>query len=173
MRQGMSWAISALAFAVCSAPAAAQDDLRFTPAPILSCLAEGGDLASRQTCIGLGASACMQSHESGYTTVGTGYCLDAELSFWDERLNVAYGQLMAREQKTDAEMKELGSAAPSLVDALKAMQRAWIPFRDASCDYERAQWGGGTGGGPATLDCLMHMTGRQALKLEIRVTHDQ
>ena len=46
------------------------------------------------------------------------------------------------------------------------MQRAWIGWRDATCDYERAQWGGGTGGGPATVACLMRLTGEQALYLE-------
>ena len=114
----------------------------------------------------------MESHPSGYTTVGMGYCLDRELSYWDGRLNAAYAQVMAKDKAVDAEMTALGSAAPSLSESLRAMQRAWIPFRDASCDYERAQWGGGTGGGPATLSCLMYMTARQALLLEIRATHE-
>jgi uncharacterized protein YecT (DUF1311 family) len=49
------------------------------------------------------------------------------------------------------------------------MQRAWIGYRDAACDYERAQWGGGSGGGPATAGCLMRLTGEQALALEGRL----
>jgi uncharacterized protein YecT (DUF1311 family) len=63
-------------------------------------------------------------------------------------------------------MADLGSAAPSQGDALKNMQRAWIAYRDATCDYERSHWGGGTGGGPATVSCLMYMTAEQALYLE-------
>ena len=44
--------------------------------------------------------------------------------------------------------------------------KRWIGYRDATCDYERSQWGGGTGGGPATLGCLMRLTGEQTLYLE-------
>ncbi len=168
MKQLPLWAVLA-AFSA-SGPGWAQDDLRFDPLPTLSCLAGAETLPSMMTCVGIAAEACMESQASGYTTVGMGYCLDQELSFWDGRLNTAYGQLMAQEKATDTEMKEIGATVPSLAETLRAMQRAWIPFRDASCDYARAQWGGGTGGGPATLSCLMTQTARQALELEIRLT---
>ena len=46
------------------------------------------------------------------------------------------------------------------------MQRAWIEYRDATCAYEAAQWGGGTGAGPAFAGCLMRLTAEQALYLE-------
>jgi len=65
-----------------------------------------------------------------------------------------------------ANLKVSRSAAVSVEESLRTMQRAWISFRDASCLYEQAQWMGGTGGGPATQACHMHETARQALKLE-------
>jgi uncharacterized protein YecT (DUF1311 family) len=68
-----------------------------------------------------------------------------------------------------AELQELGSAAPPPAVALREMQRAWIAWRDAACDYEVSQWGGGTGGGPAWSQCAMQMTGEQALALEERL----
>ncbi len=46
------------------------------------------------------------------------------------------------------------------------MQRAWIGFRDAKCGYEAAQWGGGTGAGPASVTCHLHETARQMLYLQ-------
>jgi uncharacterized protein YecT (DUF1311 family) len=135
-----------LALVLLAAPAAAQDDPRFLPGPTLDCLARHAGTPAARACIGLSAGDCMETTAMGSTTVGMGFCLDRELTLWDGRLNAAYRDLMAA--------------------ALRAMQRGWIAFRDARCDYERAQWGGGTGGGPATLACLMQMTGEQALYLE-------
>ena len=144
----------------------AAQELSFSPAATEACLAQDTDDArTRITCIGLSANACMADTPGGATTVGMGGCLDAERAYWDARLNTAYAALMALEEGIDAEMAEIGATVPSRADALRAMQRAWIPYRDAACDYERAQWGNGTGAGPATLACLMQVTGEQALKL--------
>ena len=98
-----------------------------------------------------------------------GFCYGAEYDYWDARLNAAYGALMAMEKAAEAELGELGSAAPSPAAALRDMQRAWIGYRDAACLYEVSQWGGGTGGGPAGAGCMMQITGEQALALEARL----
>lgn len=148
-----------------AAPAAAQEP-PFSPEYTAACVARAGGGVAAHDCIGASANACMESGPLGGTTVGMGFCLDRELTYWDGRLNAAYRTLMAAERAQDAEMARIGANAPSLAEALRAMQRAWIPFRDARCDYARAQWGGGTGGGPATLGCLLQMTAEQALDLE-------
>ncbi|MFN3970458.1 MAG: lysozyme inhibitor LprI family protein [Gemmobacter sp.] len=146
-------------------PAAAQDP-RFSPRAALECLGANAGSPEARACIGLSASDCMETTPMGGTTIGMGFCLDAELSLWDGRLNAAYRDLMAQNRARDAETRTYGGNAPPMADALRGMQRAWIAFRDARCDYERSQWGGGTGGGPATYACLMQMTGEQALYLE-------
>jgi len=117
------------------------------------------------TCIGRAAAACMMT-PGGDTTIGMMECLDGEVRYWDVRLNTAYAERVAIAKEQDAEMRDLGSAAASIEESLRAMQRSWIAFRDASCLYEQVQWMGGTGGGPATAACHMHETARQALKLE-------
>lgn len=157
---------AALLLAWLGAPVPAQDQPRFSPGPTLDCLATAAGTPKAQACIGRSASDCMETTAEGSTTVGMGFCLDAELTLWDGRLNAAYKLLMAAERAADAEAKAYGGFAPPRADALRAMQRAWIAFRDARCDYERAQWGGGTGGGPAAYACLMQMTAAQALDLE-------
>jgi uncharacterized protein YecT (DUF1311 family) len=116
-------------------------------------------------CVGRAAAACMMT-PGGDTTIGMMECLEDEHGYWDARLDAAHADRMSIAQEQDAEMRELGSAAASIEERLRDMQRAWIAFRDASCLYEQAQWMGGTGGGPATMACHMHETARQALRLE-------
>jgi len=155
---------SAAVFGVAIAGAArAQDTIVFDPAPTELCLAAAQD---PDACIGRAADACMSGLGADPSTVGMVRCLDGELRWWDGRLNAGYSRLMAVEKASDAEMAEIGATVPSWAVALRDMQRAWIAWRDAACEYERAQWGGGTGGGPASVACWMKLTGRQALALE-------
>ncbi|WGH77631.1 lysozyme inhibitor LprI family protein [Jannaschia ovalis] len=157
--------IRALLLAALAAGPAAAQDVIFAPAATEACLAATAP-RDRADCIGLSAGACVADTPGGETTVGMGACLYSELQYWDDRLNAAYGTLRAAHAATDAEMRSAGGNPPSMADALRDMQRAWIPYRDAACAYARSQWGGGTGGGPASADCLMRLTGEQALRLE-------
>ncbi len=141
-------------------------ELSYSSDATLDCLKDANGDAAQDACIGTAANACMDTAD-GSTTVGMGYCLSQELSLWDERLNSAFRALMALERADDAEMKEIGAHVPRKVPALRNMQRAWIGFRDAACAYEYSQWGGGTGGGPASTACLLRLTGEQALELEL------
>jgi len=111
----------------------------------------------------------MTIDSAGSTNVGMGFCYGAERDDWDARLNASYTQLMAIEKAIDAELEQLGSAAPKTAPVLRDMQRAWIAFRDASCNYEGSQWGGGSGTGPAMSLCAMRMTAEQALTLMARL----
>ena len=88
--------------------------------------------------------------------------LSESIQTWDSRLNAAYKDVRAKRTRSD----QIETESPSQVEALKLMQRAWIVYRDATCAYERSHWFGGTGGGPATVSCLMYMTAEQALYLE-------
>lgn len=154
---------AALILAVLGAPAAAQD-IAFSPAPTEACLAAAP--ADPDTCIGHAADACMLETDGGDTTVGMGVCLSAELDWWAARLAAAESAVAEAAAATDAEMAGIGAAVPLQVPAFDAMRAAWAAWRDAACDWERVQWGGGTGQGPATAACLMRITGEQALTLE-------
>lgn len=147
----------------------AAQDLAFDPGPTVDCLDQADwTEGPPYDCVGEAADLCMSTSD-GSSTVGMGFCLDAEWQWWDARLNRVYGDLMAQSKATDAANAEAGASVPSLAENLKAMQRAWIPFRDAACNYEMAQWGGGTGQGPALVGCLMIETGRQTLSMEARL----
>ncbi|MEQ9693654.1 lysozyme inhibitor LprI family protein [Shimia sp. SDUM112013] len=152
--------------------AAQAQNLVFSPTETEACFVTLSDDADPATCIGASANACMAATSDGGTTVGMGGCLEQERAYWDARLNTAYGTVRSAAMALDAEMQEIGSSAPSQAEALKQMQRAWITYRDATCDYERSLWGGGTGGGPATVACHMTLTATQALYLEAQARED-
>ena len=142
---------------ICAAPLSAQG-LVFSDTAVRSCIEQGG-----ASCIGAAATACMKNSPGGESTVGMGGCLDREVQVWDEVLNAEYQRLVVTTGRRDAEGAEYN--APATQPALRNMQRAWIEYRDATCDFERSKWGGGTRGGPATLACIMRLTAQQALYL--------
>lgn len=157
-------------FAVLATPAAAQDlvyDFSYTR----DCVEAQDDWASKLACVGTSAERCMDDTEGGYTTVLVNFCIATELGDWDNALNAAYGPLMKQMRDFDQykpDYIELGAA-----DALRDMQRAWIPYRDAACAFEQSKWQGGSGGGPATTTCLMNLTAEQALRLQAELDAPQ
>lgn len=160
MRLGLSLGVLTLL----ASPVAAQD-LLYSDAPTRSCLVSAADAIAQEACIGASAKACIQNSQHGGTTVGMSGCYDRELTYLDGLLNAYYQTAIQRARQMDGGSGQGRTDPRSVEYALRAMQRAWIAFRDATCDFERAQWGGGTGGGPATYHCLMEMTGKQALQL--------
>ena len=157
------------AFLICIgvlwAGAAPAQDLQYDDAATQSCIANTSAQGDFSDCAGLAADTCINATSDGYTTVGRGYCLDQERMFWDAKLNRTYQEVLKRAQQIDAELAEIGSSAPPQVEALRNMQRAWITFRDAACEFEYSQWGGGTGGGPAYVSCQLSLTAEQTSRL--------
>jgi len=151
--------MKALLFALLVPLPAAAQKLVFSTDAMDACFDYGG----WTDCIGASASQCMEDTVGGDTSAGMSGCLEAELDWWDEALNAAYADVIAGAQAMDAEAVE---GAPSQEDAAREMQRAWITFRDATCNYEVLDWFGGTGANAAWTACLMRMTGEQALYLQ-------
>ena len=108
----------------------------------------------------------LSTTEGGYSTYGMGGCISREIDYWDARLNAAYKEAMKSAKQADKDNGAGTNGPQSQAVALRDMQRAWIPYRDAACLWEYSKWGGGTGGGPASASCLMTLTGEQALVLE-------
>jgi uncharacterized protein YecT (DUF1311 family) len=142
--------------------ARADDGLVFSTAAIDACFAAGNPAAD---CIGASAQACMADTPGGYATPVMAGCFERELTYWDDALNTAYGDLDAQLRALDEDAADLPEGA-TRAESLHALQRAWVAFRDARCGYERSLWGSGSGAGPAQIACLMAETARQALYLE-------
>jgi uncharacterized protein YecT (DUF1311 family) len=145
---------------------AGAQDLIYSSENTTSCLDAGTTDQEKKACIGVAANACMEDNQGGFSTYGMSVCLEQERSWWDGRLNAVYGVRRAADKAEDAQNVADGFAAPNKAHALRAMQRAWIAYRDTTCDYAGAQYGGGTGAGPATVGCLLTMTAEQTLFLE-------
>lgn len=156
-----------IALVFLAGPAAAQE-LPFSPDATETCLEGADKRGAREACVGRSAEACY-SREGVYSNYAIGVCFGAEADYWDTRLNEAYGALLDAERALLEDLRASGATVADAPDALREMQRAWTPYRDAACWYEYTTWGGGSGGGPANAECLMHLTGWKALELEARL----
>ncbi|MBB5722191.1 uncharacterized protein YecT (DUF1311 family) [Loktanella ponticola] len=136
-------------------PAALQD---YEPDILLNCLRNSGSRGSRQACIGVSSGACMRAEASNHAMAYTA-CTGAEWGDWDARLNSTYADLV--------HYQTYGDRDEMAVEKLREMQRAWITFRDAACEWDSVAWGGmlGVGAGPAVADCMMVLTAQQTLFL--------
>lgn len=80
-------------------------------------------------------------------------CAGQDAAFWDRLLNAAYQQVIAT---LDAEREE----------SLRAAQRAWITYRDLTCDMETARYAGGSIAPMIMQECMARLTERRARDLE-------
>ena len=78
-------------------------------------------------------------------------CIEAELKIQDKKLNRAYQALKHRIQ-------------PQRIPQLKAMQRAWIQYRDKKCDFYNYPQRG-SGGITDSLQCLLDETIKRTQEL--------
>ncbi len=152
---------------LCLTGAASAQEQVFEISEVEICLA--GHVVDKRSCIGKAAAHCSQNSLGGETSFGMGGCLEKELIYWDAALNSAYLALIEQVRQIDADAEKNEWRVAKQVPALRKAQRAWIAYRDATCEYEYATWSGGTGGGPALLSCLMTLTGEQALRLQARL----
>ncbi len=162
-----------LILALAATPALAQDEPPRPPfdAGLIDACLEGG-ASDPAACIGAASRPCMEAPE-GSSTAAMSWCLGQELEVWDAKLNDSYGRVTQVARAMDADMAALGSAAERQEPLLTQMQRDWIAFRDSACAFERSRWGGGSGSGPAGLECAMTLTAQQYLRLRAYEPDDE
>jgi uncharacterized protein YecT (DUF1311 family) len=137
-------------------------DLVFSMDATDACLAAGEARPSGESCVGASAAACMEASEGGYSTMGMSSCLSTESAEWEARMGLAYEARLAADVAFEAEYPGDGPLARTLREA----QIAWAEWRDAGCAYETmAEWGGGSGRGPALAACTMRMNAERARAL--------
>lgn len=161
----MRLATAAFGLLVLAAPAFAELPALDTNA-IEACLTQQAesDSGDFSQCVWIGSSACLSS-EGGMSTAGQVNCLSDELDFWDAKLDATHRAALEGAQAIDKEMVELGSAAPSLVEALEGTRTSWQEYMKNSCGLAAALFGGGSGAGPAAQACAVEMTAAQYFHL--------
>lgn len=140
-------------------PAFAGDPSGLDEATMDQCIAAAATEGGVADCTGTGVAACktvigkLKPDLDAFTVLDN--CTDAERQFWEARLTTAYEGLIAK----------VRTNRPEEVETVRAMERAWIAFRDARCAAERGLYGHGTGGAIAVPECLVKETARQVALL--------
>ncbi len=80
-------------------------------------------------------------------------CTNLSYQNADKKLNAAYQKLLPKLDRTRKQ---------KLITA----QQAWIKFRDASCEFERSQYEGGTIAPAIYLGCLENITKERTQQLQ-------
>ena len=144
----------------------AQDEqVKYSDAPTADCLAAADTADAMRACIGLATAKCVDASDYGSTTVGMMECAGKETDFWDAKLNATYKELMARAEKFDKMNADDPRIVEKIADSLRDMQRAWIPYRDATCTFQYALGMGGTIASTLSSNCQLEMTAEQYIYL--------
>ncbi len=101
--------------------------------------------------------------ESMSTQADMNQCAARDAEAADKALNIQYKKTRAAAQAFDKQMEGSGASA---VETLTAAQKAWIPFRDATCNIQRAISGGGSIEPTLVAGCLEQETKKRTEELK-------
>ncbi|SLN58196.1 lysozyme inhibitor LprI family protein [Pseudooctadecabacter jejudonensis] len=146
-------------------PQPAVADLMHYASDLPNCLSAAPDPQTAAACVGAASTACMETEDDGFSTVGMMFCTLAEYHAWDAELNAAYQAARADMAQLDAQEQELFAEFATRADSLRTAQRAWITFRDAECALAYALWGAGSMRQIAGASCLLDMTATRTVEL--------
>lgn len=148
-------------------PAWAEVDPGAYRAGFEDCITGAGiDEEALWNCVGVASGVCQDREDGGASTVGIMFCDLMELELWDDRLNAVYKQQIAAAKVFDAEQAQYQDGVFAVLEeSLRDAQRAWIPFRDAQCTLEYAQWGAGSMRQVAGAGCHLRMTAERVIYL--------
>ena len=155
MRAAAATFIFILVLAAASAASAqgkhrAADDSKAIQDCIKSAAPAGVSMDKAESCIGILSSPCLDDDKTK-STADQNACIDRERVVWDDILNETYRRL--GEKLDQAQQAKL-----------RAMQRAWIAARDATCQFYWDYYQG-TMASPMAAACVNKETARRALFL--------
>jgi len=137
-------------------------------AALNQCYDQADGAGAREKCIGATADPCITGEADGESTLGMTQCLYSEAEVWDGLLNTEYRATMAWAKMMDQDDAQDFPEYANRAKALRAAQRAWIPFRDAECGFDYAVWGAGSMRNIAIAGCLMRLTADRTIELRAK-----
>ncbi|EYD74001.1 hypothetical protein Rumeso_04443 [Rubellimicrobium mesophilum DSM 19309] len=102
--------------------------------------------------LGAGPAVAQDPCAGAVTQLDLNRCSAEAYEAADEELSRAYGAAVAAARQFDSSPGGRAEAT------LRAAQRAWIAYRDASCEAEAALWDGGSGQPMIRAGCLGRLT---------------
>lgn len=96
------------------------------------------------------------------TQLAMTYCAEQDWNAADVKLNAAYKSAMAVLKGIDSNLEAADQGAAI---ALRNAQRAWVPFRDATCDAEGWAYHGGSAEPMVIYACRARVTAARAEEL--------
>ena len=138
----------------------------FSIDPLLIDRCRADNAGNPMDCVGSQMQACFDSYGAGPNIVLSA-CMEAEAIYWDAALNDTYSHVLELARAEESDPQGLYVTPEALSSSLRGVQRAWISYRDAVCDYEVAlAMPFGSAVGPAANGCIMRETARQVFELE-------
>ncbi|MEP3297250.1 MAG: lysozyme inhibitor LprI family protein [Pseudoruegeria sp.] len=101
-------------------------------------------------------SFCGDSIDAGGAPLEWVKCQNEILTWWDAKLNEVYKEKIALQKTYDVDRSD-----GYYEDLLRNMQRVWVPFRDAACNYLAHGQPSGSGATNDEIDCKILKTTEQ------------
>ncbi len=140
-----------------SSAALAQD--AFSPVATEACLASLDRQTDRRVCVGKSAQECGEASDGAA-------CMDAEITYWNARLDVAFALVLDRAKGKDDDAVHLNLRPRDQAGALSTAQDSWQQYRHDACAFEQTLWGSGQADAPEVRACHLYLTAEQVFYLE-------
>ncbi len=124
-----------------------------------TCLSSLDRESDKRVCVGQAARDCAQAGDLGA-------CLNAEIAYWEARLNVGFGMALDRALGKDSDAESLELEPRDQAGALRTAQESWNTYRSATCAFEQTLWETGTATSPESQGCHLYLTAEQTFYLE-------
>lgn len=118
-----------------------------------------------RNCINLTFDSCMEPLEIRASHADAGACNQRELGLWQHLLNIEQRKIEAWALLKDNQIVQTGKESPGAHHTAIEERDVWKDYAEAQCDFEVAQYSGGTIGITEVPHCAMRLTVKRLFDL--------